>query len=113
MSDKKPNFGLREKINQTRPILPRKPEQPKSYLQRRDETARSSQLKKVKLIYNGGYSTSDAILRSISESGAKIQTDDALHLPDTFTMKTLDGKLDKICNRVWRKDNAIGVTFTE
>lgn len=82
-----------------------------SYRERRIVLDRKLQLKQVKLIFNNGYCTSNAVLRSISESGAKIQTDDAVNLPDTFTMVSLLGDLNVKCCRVWRNASFVGVRF--
>ncbi len=112
MSSHKPSFGHRKSAEPLKQALPRTPKEPKCYLQRRLEPFRTPQLKKVKLIYNNGFCTIDALLRDISENGAKIQTDDALHLPDRFIMKCTYENLEKTCHRVWRKGDFIGVKFT-
>lgn len=111
--ENKPGFGRREKPR-SKPItiIPKKTIEPKCYLQRRLEPVRHIQLKRVKLIFNDGYGVYNAILRDISDNGAKIETVDALHLPDTFTMTTADGSINKICTRVWRTGHFIGVQFT-
>ncbi|PHR92939.1 MAG: hypothetical protein COA69_06355 [Robiginitomaculum sp.] len=117
MSNRKSSFGRRETLQYSpSPIVGRTPkvarQEPKCYLQRRLEPTRTVQLKKVKLVFNNGFSTSDAILRDLSPNGAKIESQDALHIPDTFIMESACGTLNKICYRVWRKGNFIGVKFS-
>lgn len=112
MSDHTPSFGRRKQDWQVEPALSRKPVEPKCYLQRRQEPMRTPQFKRVILVYNNGYSAANAILRDISDNGAKIQTEDGLHLPDTFTMKSPYEDFTKTCTRVWRDGKFIGVKFT-
>ncbi|PHR61174.1 MAG: hypothetical protein COA43_04135 [Robiginitomaculum sp.] len=113
MSGNKLGFGQRT-IKKPTPNMPvsRLSSTPKCYLQRRLEPMRMTQFKPVRLIYNNGYSSLDAILRNLSENGARIETPDAVHLPGKFIMKTTDGRLEKTCTRVWRDQNFIGVKFT-
>lgn len=113
MSENKSGFGQRVTKKPTQNTLFNKPTaEPKCYLQRRLEPVRMTQFKAVRLIYNNGYNSLDAILRNLSENGARIETSDAVHLPDSFIMKTTDGSLEKTCTRVWRHQNFIGVKFT-
>jgi len=92
-------------------LSPDKLQRKKNYLQRREEQQRDMQLKNVRIIYNDGYGISNAVLRSISREGAKIQTDEALHLPDVFIMKSPDGRINEKCQRVWHDAGFIGVVF--
>ena len=106
MTIKNTGFGRRQPAASVE-ILP-----PKTYLENRRPDMRASQFKKVKLIFNDGYCTFDAILRELSEHGAKIETPDALNIPDTFILHTLQSRTEKTCYLIWRDNNFIGVSFT-
>lgn len=49
----------------------------------------------------------------ISPSGAKIEVDDAMQLPDEFAIRlTRSGQPNFSCKVVWRNTTAVGVRFT-
>lgn len=108
----KPVFGkklyLPETVNVNVP-LPNKG--PKCYLQRRIGPERTIRFKSVKLVYNNGFGATDAILRNYSPNGAKIETDNAVHLPDKFLMTSPFEDTILTCYRVWRNHNQMGVKF--
>lgn len=107
MVKRKATFGHRKAI-QSAPFPPM-PE--KTTLERRQSLPRKAQLKNVRLIYNNGFSTSDAILRSLSDTGAKIETSDSVNLPDRFTMVSANGEINVKCRRIWRNHAYIGIEF--
>ncbi len=107
MVKRKATFGHR-KATQSAPF-PQMPE--KKALERRQSLPRKVQLRKVRLIYNNGFSTSDAILRSLSNTGAKIEVNNPLILPDRFTMMSSNGDIHVKCRRVWRNRRYIGLQF--
>ncbi|PHR93220.1 MAG: hypothetical protein COA69_04525 [Robiginitomaculum sp.] len=96
MSNNKPNLG-RETLSTFISI-------PSSL-----EQEHASQFKDVLLIYND--SASNAVLRSLSDNGAEIETEEELHLPDTFIIKSPCGGFIKTCYQIWQDGNYIGVTF--
>lgn len=111
MSNNKPSFGRRKAFESVNSVVSRATEKPKNYIQRRSEPERVSQFKSVVLVYNDGYSTCNAVLRSLSELGAKIETEEGLHLPDTFIMKSQYRDFYKKCHLIWRDENFVGVKF--
>lgn len=86
-------------------------QQPKSYLELRKAPPRERQLKAVQIIFNNGYSTYNAILRDISEGGARIETKHVLDIPDVFTLKFTHDNTVHQCSLVWRGENEIGIKF--
>ncbi|PHR61175.1 MAG: hypothetical protein COA43_04140 [Robiginitomaculum sp.] len=108
MTIKNTGFGRR----QPAPIVSNVPiALPKTYIENRKPDIRASQFKKVKLIFNNGYCTFDAILRELSDHGAKIESPDALNVPDTFTLHILQSGIQKTCYLIWRDNHFIGVSF--
>lgn len=81
------------------------------YLERRIENNRASQLKKVSMTFNNGFSACDGVLRNLTSVGARIETDHPIDLPDVFTLSDALGNLQRNCRKVWRKGNIIGVEF--
>ena len=64
------------------------------------------------IAFSGRHATLNCVVRDISETGAKIQVDQASKVPDTFELLIeLDG-LDVPCKVAWRGPNEIGVAFT-
>ena len=61
--------------------------------------------------YNGGNITFPCVVRDISDTGARIRTDEDRHPPDTFQLLIeLDGVVAD-CEVVWRNGNQVGVRF--
>ncbi|SIR09091.1 PilZ domain-containing protein [Rhizobium sp. RU20A] len=73
-------------------------------------TPRQRMLKGVKLVI-GGRSTIDAILRDLSDTGARIRVENTVSLPETFELLHEDGR--RPCRVVRRTINEIGVVFTD
>lgn len=92
--------------------LPLPTKGPKCYLQRRIGPERTIRFKSVRLVYNNGFGTTDAILRNYSDTGAKLETDNAVHLPDKFLMTSPFENTVLTCQKVWRNHNQLGVKFT-
>jgi PilZ domain len=84
---------------------------PKSYLELRKAPPRERQLKTVQIIFNNGYSTYNAILRDVSEGGARIETKHVLDIPDVFTLKFTHDNTVHQCSLIWRGENEIGIQF--
>ena len=83
----------------------------KCYLENRKASERSKQLKRVQIIFNNGICTIDAILRNLSEEGARIEVDNPQEIPDKFMLKFTSDFKTKQCLIVWRGDKYIGLMF--
>lgn len=72
---------------------------------------RRKQLKTGIVAFNGRHSTLPCRVREISDTGARIEVENA-HVPDTFELIIeLDG-VEADCAVVWRRGIVIGVQFT-
>ncbi|MDK4722445.1 PilZ domain-containing protein [Rhizobium sp. CNPSo 3968] len=63
-----------------------------------------------KIIFNGGHSVFDCTVRNLSDTGAMIQIENPLAVPNTFSLRFPDDRL-LACEVRWRKINSIGVEF--
>ena len=70
---------------------------------------RQRTLKAGTIILNEGFSTIDCLVRNLSESGARLEVDNPLTLPDRFEL-TLDGH-SKACDVVWKSARHVGIRF--
>ncbi len=69
-------------------------------------------LKGVKIVFNGGHSTISAVLRDLSDEGARIRVENTVSLPETMDILFDDGHR-RPCRIVRRTLNEIGVVFTD
>ena len=53
----------------------------------------------------------DCTVRNISETGAALEVNTPLFIPDRFTLFVPTEQLKRPCRIVWRKEKRIGVTF--
>jgi len=83
----------------------------KCYLEHRKASERSKQLKKVQVIFNNGICTIDAVLRNVSEEGARIEVDSPHEIPDKFLLKFTSDYKTRQCLIVWRDGKSIGLRF--
>ena len=79
-------------------------------INKRDAT-RTRTLIGAKILFNGGHSVLDCVVRNLSSSGARLQIENALSAPAAFELAFSDGRRF-FCNVVWRKNGAIGVQFS-
>lgn len=71
---------------------------------------RRSTLKTGKIVFNAGRSTIDCTVRNLSSTGAKLQVNSVVGIPDTFDLM-LDGHSKQPCRIKWRRLKEIGVEF--
>lgn len=72
---------------------------------------RRKQLKSGIIAFHERHSTLPCLVRELSDTGARLEVDQA-HVPDTFTLVVeLDG-LEAACEVIWRRGQRIGVRFT-
>ncbi len=76
---------------------------------------RSTQRKRT---YKGGRihlsaaSTMDCLVRSLSKSGASLEIETPVGIPDTFSLLIADEGRTRNCRVAWRRLRRIGVKFT-
>lgn len=104
------SFGKRRKPET---VVANKPTVQKSYLEHRKNLERATQLKKIVMTYNNGFSVSSGILRNLSSNGARIETDSLATIPDEFTLEGHLADFKLKCRKVWRSANMVGVEFIE
>lgn len=63
-----------------------------------------------KIVFNAGRSVLDGVVRNLSETGARIQTENALAPPPAFRLDLPDGRSFE-CVVVWRAMGSLGVQF--
>ena len=69
-------------------------------------------LKDGQLISEGMKSLVDVKIRDLSESGARVETQGFIQLPDAFTLLILSQKALYPCRARWRRGTQIGIEFT-
>ncbi|WP_150496263.1 PilZ domain-containing protein [Roseibium aquae] len=72
---------------------------------------RSRVLKKGKLIFDGGLRSVPVLVRNISNSGAKLQFEQAYLLPKVFTLHIELDDFEVECERRWENGLHCGVAF--
>jgi len=65
------------------------------------------------LAYDQGAQTVECLIRDLSERGARIQVANAEELPAELALSFDDGGAPRPCLVRWRKNNAIGIEFTD
>ena len=76
------------------------------------DSPRKRLLKGGVIAFSARHATLPCVVRDISETGARLQVEQASTVPDTFELIVdLDG-LEVPCAVVWRKLNEVGVAFT-
>jgi hypothetical protein len=69
-------------------------------------------LKKGTVVFNGGYSVYDCVVRNLSDGGAMLQIS-GLGIPTHFELAMDSTKQRRACTVRWRTDNALGVSFDD
>jgi len=67
-------------------------------------------LKGGTISFNGGAGI-DCTVRNLSETGAALEVESPVGVPDQFTLVFGDGRGSKSCHVVWRKPGRIGIAF--
>ncbi|MEF2553066.1 PilZ domain-containing protein [Aurantimonas sp. A2-1-M11] len=70
-------------------------------------------LKRAKVVFNGGYSTFDCIVRNISATGALLTIDDAAHLPKEFQIRIGEAQDERPARLVYRRAMFAGIRFLD
>ncbi|MDE0924257.1 PilZ domain-containing protein [Aurantimonas coralicida] len=74
---------------------------------------RTRTLKRAKVIFNGGFSTFDCIVRNISATGALLTIDDAAHLPKEFQIRIGEERDERPARLVYRRAMFAGIRFLD
>ncbi len=62
------------------------------------------------LVFDGGNSRMDCVIRNLSEGGAKIEVASARNVPNTFDLM-VPGHRPQACRVAWRALRELGVQF--
>lgn len=73
-------------------------------------SARKRTLLGAKIVFNGGHSIFDCVVRNLSDTGALIQMENPLSAPNAFDLQLSDNR-QLPCEVRWRKINSLGVEF--
>jgi len=80
-----------------------------------EQQKRSQRLRTLKgdsiLVANGG--AIDCTVRNISETGARLEVENPVGIPDKFTLIAQHERIKRGCRIVWRKAKQIGVRFVD
>ncbi|AYD02358.1 PilZ domain-containing protein [Neorhizobium sp. NCHU2750] len=79
-------------------------------MQQQRRFPRSKAFLGAKILFNDHNSAFDGIVKELSEGGAMIKVENALVIPESFTLELSDGRRFE-CDIRWRRMNAIGVEF--
>ena len=66
-------------------------------------------LKSAQIVFNGGHSTIDCVVRNVSDTGALVRIEGALNMPGEFDLIVDDVR--RPCRVAWRKVTELGVAF--
>lgn len=74
-------------------------------------TIRSRTFLQARVVFNGGQSSLDCVIRDLSEGGARLTISEGITLPDVFRLhitKTDERRQVRLC---WRRGSLVGVRF--
>jgi PilZ domain len=67
-------------------------------------------LKGGRIVFNGGRSTVNCVMRNVSKGGAQLNVPSLVGVPENFLLKMSD-RTSHNCTVAWRRPEAIGVQF--
>jgi len=70
-------------------------------------------LKKGEILFNGGYSGIDCLIRNLSNGGALLMTDSPQSVPDRFDLGLEAVRPVRHCETRWRGNDRLGVRFCD
>jgi hypothetical protein len=79
----------------------------------RRKSERHRSLKRASIVFSNRLSTIDCIVRNLSATGALLQMESTLGVPNHFTLKFHEGGGTKECVVKWRREDRLGVTFVD
>lgn len=78
----------------------------------RRRAPRARTIKGAQIIYNNGHCDLDCLILSLSDSGAALQPQDMLNVPDSFVLRFHTGQVHR-CQVCWRHADKVGVRFVD
>ena len=60
---------------------------------------------------NFGFGSIDCVVRNISETGASLEVESPVGVPERFELLIVADRCCKSCKVVWRKERRVGVHF--
>jgi hypothetical protein len=66
---------------------------------------------KGRIVFNGGVSSMDCLVRDMSSSGARIALDETMILPEHFTLEIPQKDRTFVAALRWRHEDGLGVLF--
>ncbi len=79
----------------------------------RRRAQRMRTLKGGKIIFPGGYSVFDCVVRNLSATGAMLALSEPMSIPSHFELVLEAANARRPCTVRWRSPNAIGVSFDD
>jgi hypothetical protein len=81
-----------------------------------DNKRRAPRLRTIKgasLVLPGSGSTFSCVMRNKSDTGALVEMPSTIGVPQTVTLRTDDGLLERPCTVAWRTETRLGLAFTD
>lgn len=72
---------------------------------------RRKALKGAQIVFNNGASSIDCLVKDMSATGARLQVESVIGIPDEFTLMLADGSPPRHCRARWKQARFIGVAF--
>ena len=72
-------------------------------------SARHRTLRTAQIVFHGGSSVIDCVLKDLSNTGARLAVESAMGIPDEFTLTTDGGAVQRPSRVVRRTANGVGV----
>nr|WP_147048309.1 PilZ domain-containing protein [Methylobacterium gnaphalii] len=66
-----------------------------------------------RIVYNGGASSMDCLIRDLSPTGARLELSETSPLPEVFDLYIQNKDQTFRSTMRWRRDNGVGVTFDD
>lgn len=63
-----------------------------------------------RIIFNRQSSIINCTVRNVSESGARLEVESSIHVPDRFELDISSAGIKMSCRVIWRHGNLIGVS---
>ncbi len=63
-----------------------------------------------RIIFNQQSSVINCMVRNVSESGARLEVEPSIHIPDKFELDVPSAGITMSCRIIWRRGNLIGVS---
>ena len=79
----------------------------------RRTSIRRRSLKGARIVFNGGYSTLSCLIRNFSDTGAKLEFESVIGIPNQFSLHYADGSPPRQCVVRWKTGTTLGVEFEE